>query len=78
MEGMVLLVVLHPTASSMLSLKAQGKPGACRVDQEVQQEVDWDMQDGGSSSNCFGPEAMLCYSEGAALVQHQPQETDFQ
>lgn len=37
MEGMLLLVVLHPTASSMLSLKAQE---AHRVDQEGQWEVE--------------------------------------
>lgn len=77
-EGMLLQVVLHTTASSTLSLKIQGKPGAWRLGQEDQWEVDQDMQDGGSSLNCFGPKAVLCYSEGPALVQQQPQETELQ
>ena len=75
---MLLLVVLHPTASSKLSLKTQGKPGACMVDQEGLRVVNRDMQGGDSSLNCFGPRAVMCYSEGPALVQQQPQKTDLQ
>lgn len=77
-EGVLLLVALHATPSSTLSLKIQGKPGACRGCQEDRWEVDQDMQDEGSSLNYFGPKAMLCHSEGPALVQQQPQKTDLQ
>lgn len=62
----------------MLSLKSQGKPEACRVDQESQWEADWGIQGEGSSLNCFGPKAVLCYSEGPALVQQQLHKTDLQ
>lgn len=48
------------------------------MDQEGQREVDWDMEDGSSSLNYFGPKAVLRYSEGPALVQQQPQKTDLQ
>lgn len=68
MEGMLLLVVLHPTASSMLSLKTQE---AYRVDQEGQWEVDWDVKGGGSSLNCFCPRAVLCYSGGPAAAPEE-------
>lgn len=72
MEGMLLLVVLHPTASSMLSLKTQE---AYRVDQEGQWEVDWDVKGGGSSFWIVFVQEQCCAIQGD---QQQPQKRDSQ